>query len=134
MVGRADVAVPAELGVLLQEFARTEPARACADSAGAYANCLALSALCAEWLREWGLECGVLRHAGSRTGFPEGAGRWPFVDPREIGHWTVQVGPLSIDWTARQFEPRADWPAVRRVDSLPASWQVIEVWACPRCP
>ena len=123
-----------ELAVLVQEFTRTESARACADPVGAYANCLALSALCAAWLRERDIDCGVLRLSGSRGRFPNGSGRWPFCDPREIRHWTVSVGPWSVDWTARQFQPKANWPDVRRVDSLAASWRLIEDWACPRCP
>jgi hypothetical protein len=127
-------AAPTQLAVLIREFATTEPARVCADPAGAYANCLALSAQCAEWLRERGIECGVIRLSGSRARFPEGSGRWPFYDPREIRHWTVCVGAWSIDWTARQFRPRADSPDVRRVDSLVAGWRLIEDWACPRCP
>jgi hypothetical protein len=134
MPERAGVGVPSRLAVLLDEFGRTEPARVCADPVGAYANCLALSAQCAEWLRERGVACGVLRHSGSRATFPDGSGRWPFVDPREIRHWTVRVGPWSIDWSARQFRPQADWPDVMPVDSLRAAWGLTEDWACPRCP
>ena len=125
--------MPARLARLLREFARTEPVRACSEPAGAYANCLALSARCAEWLRSQGVECGLLRHAGSLSGFPQGAGRWPLHDPRTIGHWTVRAGPWSVDWTARQFRPQADWPEVERVDALGARWSLTEVWACERC-
>src|SRR5262245_50263090 len=130
----AGTQVPTQLAVGIQEFARTEPARVCADPVGAYANCLAISARCAEWLRERGIECGMLRLSGSRARFRDGSGRWPFVDPREIRHWTVCVGRWSIDWSARQFWPRADWPDVRRVDALETAWRVTEDWACPRCP
>jgi hypothetical protein len=126
--------MPARLPVLLREFARTEPARACEQPAGAYANCLALSVRCAEWLRAEGIECGLLRFSGSLTEFPQGSGRWPFHDPLEISHWTVRVGPWSIDWTARQFRPQSDWPAVERVDSLSGRWSLSELWACHRCP
>jgi hypothetical protein len=134
MPERAGFGPPAQLAVLLEGFRRTAPARVCASPPGAYANCLALSARCAEWLRERGIECGVIRLSGSRARFPEGSGRWSFCDPREIRHWTVRVGPWSIDWTARQFRPQGDWPDVRPVDSLVASWRLTEDWACPRCP
>jgi len=126
--------MPTGLEVLLREFALTAPARACADPAGAYANCLAVSARCAEWLRTQSVECELVRFSGSRERFPEASGRWPFCDPDTIGHWTVRVGPWSIDWTARQFSPRADWPAVKPVDSLAADWSMMKVWACRRCP
>ena len=126
--------MPTDLEVLLQEFARTAPARSCAEPAGAYANCLAVSARCGEWLRSQGVECELMRFSGSRERFPEASGRWPFCDPDTIGHWTMRVGPWSIDWSARQFSPDADWPAVKRIDSLTADWSQVHVWACRRCP
>ena len=123
-----------ELTVLLGEFALTDPARACAEPAGAYANCLALSARCADWLRERDVACGLLRFTGSREPFPAGAGRWPLCDPSDIRHWTVRAGPWSIDWTARQFDAQAGWPALESVESVAARWQLAEDWACERCP
>jgi len=134
MLERAPVEAPAQLARLLREFAQTDAARLCEHPAGAYANCLAVSVRCAEWLRAHGIECGLLHLAGSRAPFPQASGRWPFCDPREFRHWTVSAGPWSIDWSARQFEPQADWPDVRRADSLPARWELAEVWACHRCP
>ena len=134
MCERAGVGDPTHLALLLDEFARTEPARVCADPAGAYANCLAVSARCAEWLRARGVECGMLWLSGSREPFPDGSGRWPYCDPREFRHATVRVGQWSIDWTARQFQPRAEWPEVMHVDALPVRWRLTEQWACPRCP
>jgi hypothetical protein len=122
------------LAVLLREFALTEAARACEDPAGAYANCLAVSARWGEWLQSRDVDFDLLRSSGSRTRFPEGAGRWPFYDGLAIRHWTVRVGPWSIDWTARQFRPRTDWPEVKRVDALATEWSKTEVWACHRCP
>ena len=124
----------ARLAVLLREFALTEAARACEDPAGAYANCLAVSARCGEWLQARDVDFDLLRSSGSRTRFPEGSGRWPFYDGLAIRHWTVRVGPWSVDWTARQFRPDTDWPEVKRVDSLAAEWSETEVWACHRCP
>jgi hypothetical protein len=123
----------AELDWVL-DFQATEAARACERSAGAYANCLAVSARCALWLRERGVECGLLHMAGSARRFRHGAGRWPFTDPAETQHWTVCVGDWSVDWTARQFRPRARWPEVEHVDALAASWALVEDWACATCP
>ena len=125
--------MPTRLAPPLREFARTAPARACFEPAGAYANCLALSALCVEWLRSQGVGCGMLRHTGSVCRFPQGAGRWPFVDERTIRHWTVHAGAWSVDWTARQFRPDADLPEVEHVESLSERWSLTEVWACERC-
>jgi hypothetical protein len=119
---------------LLREFSRTEAARACEQPAGAYANCLAVSGRCAQWLRGRGVECGLVHMAGSRDPLPRAAGRWPFCDPAETQHWTVRIGEWSVDWTARQFRPRARWPKVERVDVLAARWRLVEDWACPRCP
>ena len=133
MAEQVRTAAPQWLATLLEDFATTACARVCADSAGAYANCLAVSVDCAEWLRVRGVECGLLCLAGSREPFPEGSGRWPFFDSRAIRHWTVRAGDWSIDWSARQFSPRADWPDVRHVDSLAAHWELVEDWACPRC-
>jgi hypothetical protein len=125
---------PSDIAAALREFARTEHARACADSARAYANCLAASVRCAEWLRARGIACGMIMFAASLEPFPEGSGRWPFCDPLECRHWTVRAGEWSIDWTARQFRPRADWPDVRPVDFLAAQWRTTADWACARCP
>jgi hypothetical protein len=134
MLERPRVEAPPQLAGLLREFALTDAARVCADPAGAYANCLAVSVRCAEWLRARGIECGLLRLAASRAPFPHASGRWSSCDPRELSHWTVSAGSWSIDWSARQFEPEADWPDVRRVDSLADRWEVAAVWACDRCP
>ena len=125
--------LPAELDWVL-DFSQTEPARACQRPAGAYANCLAVSARCALWLRGRGVECGLLHMAGAERCCSGGAGRWPFTDPAETQHWTVRVGDWSVDWTARQFRPRARWPQVERVDALAGSWAMVEEWACPACP
>ena len=125
--------LPAELG-WVTEFRLTEPARACERPAGAYGNCLAVSVRCAIWLRGQGIECGLLHMVGRAERFNQGSGRWPLSDPAATRHWTVRVGDWSVDWTARQFRPRAAWPQVDRVERLAASWRLVEDWACPRCP
>jgi hypothetical protein len=127
------VELPAELD-WVQDFRLTEPARACERPAGAYANCLAVSARCVLWLRARGIDCGLLHMAGSAQRFGRGAGRWPFTDPAETEHWTVRVGDWSIDWTARQFRPRAAWPQVDHVGALTTRWRLVEDWVCPTCP
>jgi len=129
----AEAGAPTHLTVLLQEFGQTEAARVCSYPAGAYANCLAMSALCAEWLRARGVECAIAWFSGSREPFPLAAGRWPYCDLQQINHWTVLAGEWSIDWTARQFEEQADWPDIRHLDTVAARWQRVEVWACDRC-
>ena len=134
MPERVQNGAPQGLVDLLRDFASVAVTRSCADPAGAYANCLAVSVECAEWLRARGVQCGLLRLSGSREPFPEGTGRWPYFDPLAIRHWTVRAGAWSIDWSARQFHPRADWPDVRHVDSLAAHWHETEDWACARCP
>jgi hypothetical protein len=116
------------------EFRETAAARLCERSAGAYANCLALSVRCALWLRECDVACGLLQMTGAAERFGDGAGRWPFTDPAATRHWTVRVGDWSVDWTARQFSPRAGWPDVAHVDELAARWALVEDWACARCP
>jgi hypothetical protein len=125
--------LPAEVASLLREFEQSDAARACEHPAGAYANCLAVSAECALWLRGSGVECGLLHIACSLERFPEAAGRWTFCDPAVTQHWTVRVGDWSVDWTARQFRPSARWPEVERVDALAARWGLVEDWACHRC-
>jgi hypothetical protein len=127
------VELPADLD-WIREFRLTEPARACERPGGAYANCLAVSVRCALWLRERGVPCGLLHMAGSSRPCSRGAGRWPFTDPALTEHWTVRVGAWSIDWTARQFRPRAAWPQVDHVDALAGQWMLVEDWACAACP
>ena len=56
------------------------------------------------------------------------------MDERTIRHWTVRAGAWSVDWTARQFRPDADWPEVERIDALDARWSQTVIWACERCP
>src|SRR5215218_1742832 len=127
-------APPDGLTGLLAEWARTDVARACAHSAGAYANCLAASVACARWLRGEGVECGLLHLTGILDPVARSAGRWPFCDPARAQHWTVRAGDWSIDWTARQFRRRAPWPLVEPVGGLSGRWRVVDDWACPRCP
>lgn len=118
----------------LLEWSRTGTAAACARPTGAYANCLAASATCGAFLRDAGIECGLMHLTGSRREFGSGAGRWPYYDHARLQHWTVRAGDWSIDWTARQFEHRAAWPVVERVETLAQFWRHVEEWACPRCP
>ena len=123
----------APLAELLREFARTDVARACADADGAYANCLAVSATCAAWLRARGVPCGLLKVTGSRRAFPTAAGRWPYCDPAGFTHWTVAVAGQSVDWSGRQFDPAVPWPEVLPVGALAERWHKVERYACERC-
>jgi hypothetical protein len=126
--------VATDLDRLLGEFAGTEAARACAEPEGAYANCLAVSVLCAGFLRANGIACGLLHLTGCRTPSSDGAaGRWPFCDAAGIEHWTVRTGRWSIDWTARQFGREAQWPLVEPVEALRERWRSREEWACDSC-
>ena len=123
----------APLAELLHEFADTDLAGACAEPDGAYANCLAVSATCAAWLRARDVRCGLLKMTGSRHAFAEAAGRWPYCDPAGVEHWTVAVDGESVDWSARQFDPAAAWPEIQPVGALAARWRAVEQWACERC-
>ncbi len=118
----------------LDGFAATPAARACAAPAGAYANCLALSARYAEWLRDQGTPAGLLVLRGRRRPVSAGAGRWPFRDPASILHWTVAVEGWCVDWTARQFDPLEPWPRVDPIAALDKDWDAVVSWACERCP
>jgi hypothetical protein len=118
----------------LEGFAATAAARACAAPAGAYANCLAVSARYAEWLRDRGVPAGLLVLRGRRRPTAAGAGRWPFRDPTGILHWTVAVDGWSVDWTARQFDPHEPWPRVDPIAALADAWDEVASWACERCP
>jgi hypothetical protein len=115
-------------------FALTGAARACATPEGAYANCLALSARYTAWLRDRGAPAGMLVLRGSRDAYPSAAGRWPDCDPEGYAHWVTISGGLCVDWTWRQFEPRADWPVVLPVGALAGAWRDVRVWACEACP
>ena len=42
-------------------------------------------------------------------------------------------GDAAVDWTWRQFEPGAAWPARLPVEALAAGWQEVAVWACEDC-
>ena len=115
-------------------FALTGAARACATPEGAYANCLALSARYAAWLRDAGVPAGLLAMRGSRGAFPSAAGRWPGCDPEDYAHWVTFSGEHCVDWTWRQFDREAAWPVVLPVDALAGAWHEVRVWACETCP
>ncbi len=115
-------------------FALTGAARACATPEGAYANCLALSARYAAWLRDAGVPAGLLAMRGRRGAFPSAAGRWPGCDPDDYAHWVTFSGDVYVDWTWRQFEAGAAWPVVLPVDALAEGWREVGVWACEACP
>ena len=121
-----------ELDRLVAEFAGGAGGFATPDDA--YANCLAVSARFAQWLRDRGVAAGLL-HLTGLDGGPAGgaAGRWPRCDPEGFEHWTTLVGDLSVDWTARQFDPDADAPSVVPVDRLAERWRAVETWACEDC-
>ena len=115
-------------------FALTGAARTCATPEGAYANCLALSARYAAWLRERGTPAGILALRGSRIAFPDAAGRWPLCDPDGHPHWVTVTAAWTVDWTRRQFDAGAAWPHVVPLDALLPEWREAGVWACERCP
>jgi hypothetical protein len=115
-------------------FALTGAARTCATPEGAYANCLALSARYAAWLRDLGVPAGILVMRGSRGAFPSAAGRWPGCDREGYAHWVTFSGDRCVDWTWRQFEPGASWPVVAPVAALADVWHEVAVWACEECP
>jgi hypothetical protein len=115
-------------------FALTGAARACTTPEGAYANCLALSARYTAWLREQGEPAGIVALLGSRRAFADAAGRWPLCPPAGHSHWVTVSGGWAVDWTRRQFEPGADWPATMPAAELADAWRDVRVWACERCP
>lgn len=112
-----------------------------ADEAGgftspdeAYANCLAVSARFAQWLRDRDVPAGLLHLRGLRGELPPGAaGRWPHCDPAAFEHWTTAVGDESVDWTGRQFDPAAAAPSVVPVARLAERWDEVQTWACEHC-
>jgi hypothetical protein len=114
-------------------FALTSAARTCATPEGAYANCLALSARYAAWLRDRGEPAGLLALRGSRSAFPAAAGRWPFCDPGAHAHWVTASAGWAVDWTFRQFDPGSAWPSVVPVAALADRWREVELWACEGC-
>jgi hypothetical protein len=128
------VAGDTELERLAAQFAAREDATHCASPAGAYANCLAMSARFTEWLRARGVAAGILHLTGMKAPLDAGAaGRWPACDPSTFQHWTTLVGDAAVDWTARQFDPAAPVPTVAPAAELTEGWNEAEVWACEHC-
>lgn len=119
--------------MLLDAFGTTPEARAGATPAGAYANCYALSVAFARWLHERNVRCQILHLVGSRKPLPDAVGRWALCDPATAQHWAVRVGRWTVDWTARQFSPQADFPCVKSRRRLEREWLLIDKWACAGC-
>jgi hypothetical protein len=71
---------------------------------------------------------------GLHAAYPPAAGRWPLCDPEVYAHWVTVSGDWAVDWTWRQFDPAAAWPAVLPVDALAGAWLETEAWACETCP
>ena len=121
-----------EIDRLVAEFAGEAGGFATPDEA--YANCLAVSARFAQWLRDRDVPAGLLHLRGLRDASVDGAaGRWPHCDPAAFEHWTTVVGDRSVDWTGRQFDPAAPAPSVVAVGRLAERWDAVETWACERC-
>ena len=115
-------------------FALTGAARACATAEGAYANCLALSARYARWLRERGEPAGMIALRGSRAAFPSAAGRWPRLRARGLHALGDLQRRPGVDWTLAPVRPGRPWPVVLPVEVVAAGWRESEVWACATCP
>ncbi|MGZ6641411.1 MAG: hypothetical protein ACXVFT_06175 [Solirubrobacteraceae bacterium] len=130
MAVRSRAGVPA---ALIAAFRAEHAAAACAEPAGAYANCYAMSLRFAAWLRARDVPCSVLHLRGSRSPFPDAAGRWPPCAPERFEHWVVEAGGLAIDWTARQFVPDAPLPLVLDRAELGRRWREISSWLCVAC-
>lgn len=121
------------LAHLLKRFSVMPDAALCSTPEGAYANCYAMSVGFAQFLRAHGQPCRLLQARGALLDVGAGAGRWPHTDPAGFEHWTVAVGNLSVDWTARQFDAGAAWPQVIPVAALQLDWVQVSEWACESC-
>lgn len=51
---------------------------------------------------------------------------WKTVNPAEVGHYVVRVGGRVFDWTARQFDPAADFPRITRMIDLSVDWRLVD--------
>lgn len=97
----ADIQTRPGLEEAIQKFAEHNPELS--TPAGASLMCTAASAAFIDML----LGLGVLKIEGRRTR------EWEVQEIAVINgmsHWVARIGVLCIDWTARQFEPQADWP------------------------
>lgn len=77
---------------------------------GAYQQCTEASNDFLLVLEEHGVTNATIEHF--EVGIPEDAADYPPGHFNMGWHWAVRVGSLVIDWTARQFQPRAAFPLI----------------------
>lgn len=97
----------AGLARAMEYFAKLHPHLATPE--GAYDQCIAASAAFIDLL----LDRGVITRARA------GARNWEVLEVdvvNHVSHYAARVGSTIIDWTARQFDPGADWPKVWAAD------------------
>ena len=99
---------------------------------GAFDRCKPTSAAYTAWLQDQGVEATWVQVVSPTGSFPDAHPSWKRIEKYFWQHYVTHVtGPdgvaWEVDWTARQFNPDADFPQIRPVDG--ADWE--EDYAIP---
>lgn len=92
---------------------------------GSFDRCKPTSAAYTVFLQDQGLDATWVQVVGPNGHFPDAHPSWKGIEQQYWQHYVTQVtGPdgvdWHVDWTARQFDPAADYPKVTVVDG--ADW------------
>jgi hypothetical protein len=88
---------------------------------GSFDRCKPTSAAYTAFLQDQGLDASWVQVVGPRGSFPDAHPSWKGIEKYFWQHYVTEVtGPdgvaWHVDWTARQFDPSADYPKITVVD------------------
>ena len=99
---------------------------------GAYDRCRQVAADVTHHLEMAGYEAENVCVRGAQVDYPQSVEQWKKYEPEFLTHYVTRVvgddgRAFYVDYTARQFEPDADFPMVMAADEYEARWD--NVWA-----
>ncbi|KKL87531.1 hypothetical protein LCGC14_1933800, partial [marine sediment metagenome] len=121
--GRAEIRLP------LREFA-TGGGMQCSASHTAFGRCADVSQDFVDFLRERGIQANRVKTFGYKGTLARADYRWQELRTRRgkkvgkenIGHYMVRVGDRYIDWSAKQFDTDAPFPAIYTKEEVASLW------------
>lgn len=99
-------------------------------SSGSFNRCRQTTASLMSLLAEHGIESHAVRLSEAQGYYPDAHPKWHRLGAAVYWvHYAVLVDGMVVDCTARQFDPKADFPKISTPDEVEAEWPDAVVYA-----
>lgn len=97
------------------------------DTTNAVGECYNQSVWFAQFAADNGYRPVLVRCEERVSEWPDGCAKiWTRANPADVHHYVVRIGAKTIDWTARQFDPACEFPAIGKVRDLSCDWRLVD--------